>query len=278
MSVIAAVAGLLMGLSLGALGGGGSILAVPALVYLLGQSPRQAITASLLIVGAAAAAGAIAHGRAGRIRLREGTLFGALAIAGSYIGSRASAALPANGLLAGFGVLMLAVAGAMAARGRMQSRETPAAGRSYGSLVSPEDSPEDPPEVTGSRTARQLFLVTVVAAGVGLISGFFGVGGGFVVVPALVLILGFDMPAAVATSLVVITLDSVAALTARVGSGGLVLNWEITGAFTVAAMASALAGGRLAGHISPRRLQAAFAVLIVLVAGYTLTRSAARLA
>jgi uncharacterized protein len=90
--VLAAIgAGLLIGLSLGALGGGGSILTVPALVYLLGQSPHQAITTSLLVVGTAALAGAASHFRAGRVRLREGAIFGALGIAGSYAGSRASA-------------------------------------------------------------------------------------------------------------------------------------------------------------------------------------------
>ena len=123
MAALAIVAGLLIGLSLGALGGGGSILAVPALVYLLGQSPHQATTASLLVVGAAAVVGAITHARAGRVRLREGAVFGALGIAGSYAGSHLSAAVPANLLLTGFGVLMLAVAAAMLAR---QSRPGPA--------------------------------------------------------------------------------------------------------------------------------------------------------
>ena len=91
MVALAVAAGLLIGLSLGALGGGGSILAVPALVYLLGESPHQATTASLLVVGIAAVAGAVAHARAGRVRLREGVVFGILGIAGSYLGSRASA-------------------------------------------------------------------------------------------------------------------------------------------------------------------------------------------
>jgi uncharacterized membrane protein YfcA len=110
VAALAVAVGLLIGLSLGALGGGGSILAVPALVYLLGQSPHQATTASLLVVGGAAVAGAIIHARAGRVRLREGAVFGVLGIAGSYGGSRLSAAVPASVLLAGFGLLMLAVA------------------------------------------------------------------------------------------------------------------------------------------------------------------------
>src|ERR1019366_9469453 len=171
--LLAVLAGLLVGLSLGALGGEGSILTVPAMVYLLGQSPHQATTASLLVVGIAAVVGAAAHGRAGRVRLRTGAIFGVLGIAGSYAGSRASGAVPTDVLLAGFGLLMLAVAAGMIARRRGQGPARPAA-------------------PTGG--TRHTILVAAAATGVGLITGFFGVGGGFVVVPALVLVLGFDMP------------------------------------------------------------------------------------
>src|ERR1039457_3883558 len=116
--LIAVVAGLLIGASLGALGGGGSILTVPALVYLLGQSPHRATTASLMVVGTAAIVGAITQARCGRVRLKTGAMFGVLGIAGSYAGSLASAAVPANVLLAGFGVLMLTVAAVMVLRRR----------------------------------------------------------------------------------------------------------------------------------------------------------------
>ncbi len=253
MILLAATVGTLIGLSLGALGGGGSILTVPVLVYLLGQPPHQAVTASLLVVAIAAVAGAVSHARAGRVRLSEGAAFGALGIAGSYLGSRASAAVPANVLLAGFGVLMIAVAAAMILRRRARD-----AGRHTGRPA--------------SRAGRGL-LVAAAATGVGLITGFFGVGGGFVVVPALVLVLGFDMVTAAGTSLVVIAINSAAALAARGGTGALSLDWALVGAFTAAAVAGALAGGRLAGRVSPQRLATAFTVLIVVVAGYTLTRS-----
>jgi uncharacterized membrane protein YfcA len=271
--MLAIAAGLMIGLSLGALGGGGSILAVPALVYLLGQSPHQATTASLLVVGAAAVVGAITHARAGRAWLREGAIFGLLGIAGSYAGSRLSATVPANVLLAGFGVLMLAVAAAMIAR-----RPRPPVTRE------PDQAPGTPErrgEGRGDRAAgtallrggRHPLLVAAAATAVGLITGFFGVGGGFVVVPALVLILGFDMPAAAGTSLIVIAIDAAAALAARASHGGMALDWALTSAFAAAAVAGTLAGGRLAGRASPQRLSAAFAVLIVLVAGYTLACS-----
>ena len=271
MIALAVAAGLLIGLSLGALGGGGSILAVPALVYLLGQSPHQATTASLLVVGIAAGAGAVTHARAGRVRLREGAVFGILGIAGSYLGSRASAAVPANLLLAGFGGLMLAVAAAMIAR-RRSGRQVP------GSTGHQPPGPgglqaEVRAGRRGLRGGRHPLLVAAAATVVGLTTGFFGVGGGFVVVPALVLILGFDMPAAAGTSLVVIAINSAVALASRAVHGGLGLDWAVFACFTAAAVAGVLAGGRLAGRASPQRLNAAFTVLIVAVAGYTLARS-----
>jgi uncharacterized protein len=275
MVVLAVAAGLLIGLSLGAVGGGGSILAVPALVYLLGQSPHQATTASLLVVGIAAGAGAVAHARAGRVRLAEGAVFGILGIAGSYLGSRASTAVSANTLLAGFGVLMLAVAAVMIVRRRpgrrAPGRTDPGVGHQpHG----PAGQPAGPrPGGRKLRGGRHPLLVAAAASAVGLITGFFGVGGGFVVVPALVLILGFDMPAAAGTSLVVIAINSAVALASRAVHGGLRLDWAVIACFTAAAVAGVLAGGRLAGRASPQRLNVAFTVLIVAVAGYTLARS-----
>ena len=253
MILLAVAAGLLIGASLGALGGGGSILTVPALVYLLGQSPHQATTASLVVVGTAAVVGAVVHARAGRVRLKAGATFGVLGIAGSYAGSRASAAVPASLLLAGFGLLMLAVAVMMILRRRGQAQRAQGA--------APAGGP------------RHAILVGAAATGVGLITGFFGVGGGFVVVPALILVLGFDMTTAAGTSLVVIAVNSAVALAARAGHGGLTLDWALIGVFTAAAVTGALAGGSLAGHANPQRLSAAFTVLVLAVAGYTLTRS-----
>ena len=258
MITLAIAAGALIGLSLGALGGGGSILTVPALVYLLGQSPHQATTGSLLVVGIAAVTGAITHARAGRAKLKIGAIFGLLGIAGSYAGSLASAAVPAEALLAGFGVLMLVVAVTMVLRRRLPILSGRAGQTSSGT--------------------RHVAVVAAAATAVGLITGFFGVGGGFVVVPALVLALGFDMPTAAGTSLIVIAVDSAAALVARAGHAVFTLDWALLGAFTAAAMLGTLAGTRLAGRISPQRLSAAFTVLIVAVAGYTLARSMPALA
>ena len=121
-------------------------------------------------------------------------------------------------------------------------------------------------------SARRALKVAAAATGAGLLTGFFGVGGGFVIVPALVLALGFEMPAAVGTSLLVIAVNSASALTARLG-GGISLDWPLLGALTLAALAGALAGNRIASRVSASRLTAAFTGLLIAVAAYSLSRS-----
>jgi uncharacterized membrane protein YfcA len=263
MLAVALPIGLLIGLSLGALGGGGSILTVPALVYLLGQDPRAATTGSLLIVGVTALAGMAAHHRAGRVRVVQGLVFGVLGIAGAYVGSRLSATVAPAVLLAAFSVLMLVVAAMMVVRRRAAAGEVE---------VSSLDGPVLQLRPTFVCDCPQVLKVVAVASAVGLLTGFFGVGGGFVVVPALVLALGFTMPAAVGTSLLVIAINSTSALLSRMGTG-VHLDWALIGVFTLAAIVGSVLGGRLATRVRPERLTAAFTVLLVVVALYTAVRS-----
>ena len=270
MLSIAIPAGLLIGVLLGALGGGGSILTVPVLVYLLGQEPHAATTGSLLIVGITAAAGMIAHWRAGRVRLAPGITFGALGVAGSYAGTRLSSSVPPDLLLSLFAGLMLAAAVAMLRRradgGRRERAREPARGRAD---VRPARAGQ---RLGGSTILRRILKIIAAATGVGLLTGFFGVGGGFVIVPALVLVLGFGMPAAVGTSLLVIAINSAAALAARLG-GQVSLDWALLAVFTAAALAGVLAGHRVASRVDPSRLTTAFTVLLIAVAAYSLARS-----
>jgi uncharacterized protein len=303
LAAIAIPAGLLIGLSLGTLGGGGSILTVPALVYLLHQQPHAATTGSLLIVGITALAGMAAHWRAGRVRLVQGLTFGVIGVAGSYAGSRLSASIRPDLLLALFAVLMLVAAAAMLRRRRSVAGGRPAASAAASSgppplaradpiaLPSPAglaptltvDSPalataERDREATiaaprGDAPAlRRALKIVAAATFVGLLTGFFGVGGGFVIVPTLVLALGFDMPTAVGTSLLVIAVNSVAALGARL-SGGVHLDWPLIGVFTLAALAGTLGGNRVASRVSASRLTTAFTILLIVVAAYTMARS-----
>ena len=268
MLALALPIGLLIGLSLGALGGGGSILTVPTLVYLFGQDPRAATTGSLLIVGVTALAGMAAHFRAGRVRVVPGLVFGVLGVSGAYVGSRLSVSVAPAILLAAFSVLMLVVAAMMVLRRHAQLRAVTAGEVEPGLPIGPVLQLRP----TLVCDCPRVLKVVVTASAVGLLTGFFGVGGGFVVVPALVLALGFTMPAAVGTSLLVIAINSTSALLSRMGNG-VHLDWPLIGVFTVAAIVGSFLGGRIVTRVRPERLSAAFTMLLVTVALYTAARS-----
>ena len=262
---VAILAGVLIGLSLGALGGGGSILAVPVLVYALGQSPGQATTGSLVVVGVTALIGAVAAHRAGNVLLGRGVAFGVVAVGGAAAGALGAAHVSEPVLLASFAVLMLLVGGLMAVR---QLRPGTAEPRTRASL--------DDPIITFSPTfaceCPRALKVLVTATVVGLLTGFLGVGGGFLVVPALVLALALPMEYAVGTSLVVIALTSAAALAVRAGSV-VQPDWWVVLVLTVASAAGGYAGARVADRADTHKLSAAFTVLVLVVAVYTAIRA-----
>lgn len=266
MPLLAVPLGVLVGLALGALGGGGSIFTVPGLVHVLGQDPRDATTSSLVIVGTTALIALVPHARAGRVRSAQGLLFGALGTAGSYAGTALSRSVPPAVLLLAFAALMLLVASLMIRR----------ALSSHGAASSLDVTLEPMLTFRPLRCAcPRVAKVVVTATAVGLLTGFFGVGGGFALVPALVLALGFPMPTAVGTSLLVIAVNSATALAARVTHPGSELDWPLVATFTAAAVAASLVGGRVASRVDPRRLTLTFAGLLVLVALYTAVRSLA---
>lgn len=266
MSPLVLPIGLLIGLSLGALGGGGSILTVPALVYLLGQDPHQATTSSLLIVGTTSLLALVPHARRGNVRFGQGLAFGALGTAGSFAGSAAASHVRPTVLLTAFAGLMLVVAVLMFRRSRRAA--------SAGADAVPEN--REPMLTMRPLTCAcpRVLKVVVTATAVGLLTGFFGVGGGFALVPALVLALSFPMPVAVGTSLLVIAVNSATALAARATAAGSGVDWAVVGVFTAAAVAGSLFGGRLASRVHPRHLARAFVVLLVAVALYTAARNA----
>lgn len=261
---LAVVAGALIGLSLGALGGGGSILAVPVLVA-LGQGPAQATTGSLVVVAVTSLAGAVTAHRAGNVLLARGLAFGLVATGGAVAGARASSLVPEPVLLAAFAVLMLAVGGLLAVRQWRGRHATPADRGERRAVI-------DDPIITFAPTfacqCPRALKVVVTATLVGLLTGFLGVGGGFLVVPALLLAFSLPLDFAAGTSLVVITVTSTVALAARAGSG-VAPDWTLVAALTVAAVLAAVAGARLAGRVDTRRLSAAFTGLVLAVAAYT---------
>jgi uncharacterized protein len=260
-------AGALIGLSLGALGGGGSILTVPVLVYGLGQSAAQATTGSLLVVGVTALVGAVTAYRSGNVLLTRGLAFGAIAIGGAVAGAKASRLVAQPVLLASFAALLLVVAAVMAARQLRSRRGQPG----QGAMSYARD-----PIITFSPSfacqCPRAFKVLAAATVVGLLTGFLGVGGGFLVVPALVLALGLPMSSAAGTSLVVITITSASALAVRAGSGTHP-NWGLVALLTAVAVLGGWAGARLTARTDTSKLQAAFTILLLLVAGYTAWRS-----
>lgn len=261
-ALLASPLGFLIGVSLGALGGGGSILAVPALVYAGGQDPRAATTTSLLVVGTTALGGMVAHLRAGRVRVGPGVVFGLAGVGGSFLGTTMNSAVDEDLLLLLFAGLMLVAAWRM-----WVNQARPGAGDEDF-----EPYPEDPsigPRAAGTSTGTQVtpaLVARVLAAGtvVGLVTGFFGVGGGFIVVPALVLALGFTMPDAVGTSLLVIAINSGVALLFRVGSVG--VEWDYAIPFTIAGLLGVSVGKSIADRLPTVTLVRAFVVLLVVIA------------
>jgi uncharacterized membrane protein YfcA len=237
----------LVGVALGALGGGGSILMVPVLVYVAGMEAKEAIATSLLVVGATSLAGAVTHARAGRIRWRTGMLFGAGGMAGAFGGGILGGYLPGRLLLIGFALMMVATSVAM-----LRSRPSGTAG-------------------SGRDVAVGRALLDGVL--VGVVTGLVGAGGGFLVVPALTLLGGLPMAAAVGTSLVVIAMKSFAGLAGYLT--GVSIAWDVAVAVTVAAVAGTLLGSRLTGRIPEARLRRLFGWFVLAMGAFVLLEQAA---
>ena len=275
-ALLASPLGFLIGVSLGALGGGGSVLAVPVLVFVAGQSPSVATSTSLMVVGVAALIGAFGHWRNGRVRVVPGLVFGAIGTAGSVAGSALNRHLDGDVLLLAFSALMLVAAWRIVAGCPTCTRsgEASVLQRGDDSDAGASSSPHRAVAVlvaTTHLTPRGLATLAAVGTSVGFLSGLFGVGGGFVIVPALALVLKFPMPIAVGTSLLVIAVNCAVGLAARAGAGA--IDWPTTLAFTAAAVAGVGLGKRVADRIDARTMQHGFALLLVAVALYTGARS-----
>jgi uncharacterized protein len=251
MALAALPFGLAIGLSLGMLGGGGSVLAVPVLVYVLGQSVHQATTGSLVVVTAGALAGGLSHARGGRVCWGHAVAFTAGALPGVFAGTSLGGVVSGSVLIGSFATIMVAAAAATYRKTSRDARAQTADGRH--ALCPP------------------LQLARDLSAGlaVGAMTGFFGVGGGFLIVPTLAIALALSMRLAVGTSLAIITATSVMALIAHLLAGRS-LDPGVIAAMTAACVTGALAGTRLAGRVPQRRLGAGFAALVIVVAIYLL--------
>jgi len=246
VTALAVFLAVFVGISLGLLGGGGSILTVPLLAYVAGLDAQHAIATSLLVVGVTSAVGAITHARAGRVRWRIAGLFGAAAMAGAYGGGRLAHLIPGNVLLIAFSMIMIAAAVAML-RGRRD---------------------------LGDESAGPLPVARIVLQGavVGTISGLVGAGGGFLLVPALALLGGLPMPVAVGTSLVVISMQSFAGLAGHLSTEA--IDWRLAGMVTAAAVVGSVIGGQLTSRVEPAALRKAFGWFVLAMAALVLAEEA----
>jgi uncharacterized protein len=243
MMVLTVALAVAVGISLGLLGGGGSILTVPLLAYVAGLDAKHAIATSLLVVGATSAVGALFHARAGRVQMRTALLFGASSMVGAYTGGQLTRFIPGHVLLIAFAVIMVVTAVAML-RGRK--------------AVAAEEPVGRAPIVKSA----------VIGLGLGLVTGTVGAGGGFLVVPALVLLAGLPMPVAVGTSLAVIAMNSFAGLAGYLSV--MHIDWAVAGMVTAAAVVGALIGVRFAAMVNPEVLRKAFGWFVLIMAAVIL--------
>lgn len=258
--VYAIVGAVLIGLSLGLLGSGGSILTVPVLVYLLGRPEKLAIAESLAIVGGIALVGVVQYAWRRQTQWRYVLWFGVPGMGGAYAGALVARAAPGALQLTVFAVVMLAAAWGMLRNSR-------------GSGAQGEPAPHP---LTGAGTVKAVLL----GAGVGLMTGFVGVGGGFLIVPALVLLVGMPMRGAVGTSLAIITLNSVAGFLKHrdvLPALGMHPDWPLIWTFIAIGGVGSVVGGVAASRIDQRRLRRGFAVFLVLMGVFILVREAPQL-
>jgi uncharacterized membrane protein YfcA/uncharacterized membrane protein YedE/YeeE len=246
--LLAVILSSLIGIALGLLGGGGSILTVPILVYGLGLEAKPAIATSLLVVGVTSGAALVSHARRGLVDFRTGLFFGGAGMVGAFLGGRLASFIPGSILLLGFAAMMLATAVAML-RSRTDDDATA--------------SGPDRPAVKRP-VARVIWHGSVV----GVLTGLVGAGGGFLIVPALVLLGGMPMRAAVATSLLVIALKAFAGFAGYVGHVS--IDWQLAALVTSAAVAGSVAGSLLSARIPQRALKRAFAWFVIAMALFVL--------
>lgn len=245
--------GAIIGSFLGLLGGGGAILAVPALVYVLRIPVEQAIPMSLIVIAVASAVGAVPRVIAGRVQWRLAGVFAAAGIPATFVGTAVGRHLPHDVVLIGFAMVMV-VAGVRMLMDRGDVGTSCAVGDSG---------------IDWRRCAPRSIPAGVA---VGLLTGLFGVGGGFLIVPVLVLLLGIRMPVAIGTSLLVIVANSVTGIVAHAGGGA--IDWTTTAAFVIAAVIGSLIAGHVGNRLDTGRLQRWFAYLVLAVAAYVVADTA----
>lgn len=269
MELLSVIFGTLVGFSLGLTGGGGAIFAVPLLVYGLGLSAREAVGASLVTVGATSAIGFLQRWRVRMVEFPTGLLFALAGMFGAPLGAWMAKQIPGPVLLGLFAVLMVVVAVRMFRKASDSAARLP--------IIYTADDNAGPtcrrdPEGVLRLTSPCALLLSVVGLCTGVLSGLFGVGGGFIIVPALVFFSGMGMQRAIGTSLLVITLVSLSG-TVSYWSSGQPLPWSTIAWFSAGGIAGLLAGSALSRRLAGPTLQRLFAGAIVAIALFVMFRT-----
>ena len=250
MTVFGVFLALLVGLVLGLLGGGGSILAVPIFLYVFHVEPKPAIAMSLVVVGMSALVGFLTHWRQGTVNVRIAVMFGALAMIGAFAGARLATHVPASVQLSLFAVFAFSAAGLML---RDSLRRAPA--QASGTI---EHEPRFTP------------LLGVQALGVGVLTALIGAGGGFIIVPALVLMGDVPVKAAVGSSLLIIAMNATSGVAGYLGQ--VAFDWRLVAWFTGVATFGAITGTRFMRRLPAARIKQAFAIMILVLGTYLVIR------
>ena len=250
---LAVLCGSLVGFTLGLIGGGGSIMATPLLLYVVGLAPHAAIGTGALAVSANAFINFGGHARAGNVRWRSAIVFAVVGVAGAAAGSSLGKAFDGKRLLFLFAILMIVVGVLMLRKGR----RSPGSDRSH----TPEDG------------RGNIALVVAAALAVGALSGFFGIGGGFLIVPGLLFSTGMPMIFAVGSSLLAVGTFGLTTAVNYALSG--LVDWGVAAEYIAGGIAGGLLGMWLAVRLAPRKalLNQVFAGFVFVVAGYMLYRN-----
>ncbi len=264
---LTAVLGAFVGFSLGLTGGGGAIFAVPILIYGLGISAREAVGISLLTVGSTALVGFVQRALRGLVEFPTGLLFAVAGMLGAPIGARLADYIPEPFILTIFAGLMVLLAVRMWIKANEKSAHLPIIDNDNAGPTCRRD-----PEGRLQLTSQCAFLLGAVGLSTGVLTGMFGVGGGFIIVPALVSFACMGMQRAIGTSLLIITLVSLSGTASHIVAGK-ELSLRTAGLFTVGSLVGLFLGSWLAQRMAGPTLQRVFAISIVLVATYVIVRN-----
>lgn len=251
MSLSMVLAGLATGVLLGVFGSGGSIITMPALLYLLDVEPKSAIAMSLGIVAIVAAISALQHWRQGNVNLKITVVFGLFGVIGTYVGALVGVVIPVIIQLGIFALVMYAAAWKMLKSSRQSKLMPNNSGHSTNDL--------------------QYGHIAMHGIGVGILTGIVGVGGGFLIVPALALLSGLSMKKAVGTSLSIVSLKSFAGFAGYAGS--VPIDYQLMGIFTAISIVGSIAGSQLSYRLQADSLKKGFGGFLLLVASYILFKS-----